>query len=432
MRHINKLLTHSLAYLIAGGSIGSIRKRLSCIVSPSIAASLQPETDEESKKRDSQIDREMMAQNTRNVEDFAVNIAALPVHDIPQVTLSDEAFNSIRFICNGTFSHVYTAMMKSSVLDEQTFQLLIENAKTKASCLGDVLCGRIPPSQDEVCVFVKKIKNECFVNLRSVQDFEAEMKILQSLKHPHIVSIVGHGYDKDAHTHEKIIGSQDNKPFQLPLFQEEGPLRPFLVIEALGGDTLHKYLSRKRPFHSVPFRLEHLLSLSKQFADALKHIHYELPGVTIIHRDLKPDNVGFTSSGTLKLLDFGLSIAIKRGDSGDDNPPYKMTGLTGSMRYMAPEVGLSNPYTEKCDVYSFALILYEMATGVQPYGGMSKRAFTAQVFKGGKRPPIDMDDFGRRVKLPDDVKQLVTKCWEDVPSKRLSSKEICNFLLARK
>lgn len=136
---ITHSLTHSLAYLIAGGSIGSIRKRISYVVSPSCVASLEPETDEESKKRDSQMDREMMAQNTRNVEDFAVNIAALPGYDIPQVTLSDEAFNSIRFICNGTFSHVYTAMMKSSVLDEQTFQLLVENAKTKATCFEDVL-----------------------------------------------------------------------------------------------------------------------------------------------------------------------------------------------------------------------------------------------------------------------------------------------------
>lgn len=409
-----------------------MRKRISAFVSPASVLILNPETEVESMKRDSLIDCEMMAQNQRLAEGFVVSVNSLVVHDIPEVTLSDKTFNSIKFICNGTFSHVYTAMIKSSALGQTTCQMLLENAKPKASCLLDMICGRVPPSSDEVFVIIKKIKNECFVNRRSVEDFEAEMKILQSLQHPHIVSIVGHGYDKDDNTHNKIIGASNGSPFLLPLYRGEGPLRPFLIIEALGGGTLGKYLAKKRPFHSVPFRLGHLLSLGKQFADALNHLHYSIPGVTIIHRDLKPDNVGFTTSGTLKLLDFGLSIAVKRGDNGNNNEPYKMTGLTGSMRYMAPEVGLSKPYTEKCDVYSFALILYEMATGVQPYGGgLSKRAFTDNIFKNGKRPPMDIDDFGRRVKLPSDVKQLVTRCWEDVPSDRYSSKEIYDFL-ARK
>jgi len=402
-------------------------------VSPnSVTTNLKQEpVPETTKKRESLIDREMMAQNFRMVDDFTINITDLDVHPIPILNISEETFNTIQFICNGTFSHIYTAMIKSIVLDDKTIQSLVDNAKPAASCLTDMMCGRVPALQDEVRVIIKKIKNECFVNRRSVEDFEAEMKILQSLRHPHIVSIVGHGFDQDERTHDKIVSSSNNESFKLPLYTGEGPPRPFLVVEALGGGTLGKYLAKKRPFHSVPFQLVHFLSLSKQFSDALNHIHYELPGMTIIHRDLKPDNVGFTASGTLKFLDFGLSIAVKRNDNGSNNEPYKMTGLTGSMRYMAPEVGLSKAYTEKCDVYSFALILYEMATGVQPYGGLSKKAFTSNVFMGGKRPPMDIDDFGRRVKLSDDVKQLISKCWLDLPSDRYSSKEIYNFFLAR-
>ena len=72
------------------------------------------------------------------------------------------------------------------------------------------------------------------------------------------------------------------------------------------------------------------------------------PGASIIHRDLKPDNVGFSADGTLKLFDLGLCTCVR---TIVDDQPYAMTGCTGSLRYMAPEVTLRLPYTEKVDVY---------------------------------------------------------------------------------
>lgn len=70
----------------------------------------------------------------------------------------------------------------------------------------------------------------------------------------------------------------------------------------------------------------------------MRHLHEEaIPGRMVVHRDVKPDNIGFSSEGDLKLLDLGLSKVLSKSEM--DNASYNMTGETGSVRYMAPEVG---------------------------------------------------------------------------------------------
>ena len=95
-----------------------------------------------------------------------------------------------------------------------------------------------------------------------------------------------------------------------------------------------------------------------------------------------------------------------------------MTGETGSLRYMAPEVALTTPYNERVDIYSFGLVLYEMLTGVAPYGGISKDEFYARVIEGGERPPTDMDDYGRRIRADAQILQLIERCWSANPQFR--------------
>ena len=90
--------------------------------------------------------------------------------------------------------------------------------------------------------------------------------------------------------------------------------------------------------------------------------------------DLKPDNVGFTSDGTLKLFDFGLCTCVKT--HSDPNDVYEMTGNTGSLRYMAPEVALRKPYNEKVDVYSYGIMVWQMARDRVPFKGLSKTGLT--------------------------------------------------------
>ena len=103
--------------------------------------------------------------------------------------------------------------------------------------------------------------------------------------------------------------------------------------------------------------------------------------------DLKPDNIGFSVDGTLKLFDLGLCTLVMKPDHATDT--YEMTGETGSMRYMAPEVVLSQPYNEKVDVYSFSIMLWQMTTDVVPFRELKRADFVDKVVHGGLRPAID-------------------------------------------
>ena len=135
--------------------------------------------------------------------------------------------------------------------------------------------------------------------------------------------------------------------------------------------------------------------------------------------DLKPDNVGFTTDGSLKLFDFGLCTCVKKRSS--DSQVYEMTGNTGSLRYMAPEVALQQPYTEKADVYSFGIMVWQMARDRLPFKGMSKAEFMEQVVAKRVRPKIDRH-------WPAEFTELLTSCWQHEQSLRPSFKQVVAVL----
>ena len=129
------------------------------------------------------------------------------------------------------------------------------------------------------------------------------------------------------------------------------------------------------------------LGYAEKLASALDYMHNgeAVAGKVLLHRDLKPDNIGFTEMGDITIFDFGLATTIpveseqnNQGDIDEDTsetggeegtdksskkdvvrlPRYRLTGNTGSARYMAPEVALDNPYNQSVDVYAFILILW--------------------------------------------------------------------------
>ena len=112
---------------------------------------------------------------------------------------------------------------------------------------------------------------------------------------------------------------------------------------------------------------------------------------------------GFTLDGVVKIIDFGLARVIENA-LPDSDELYEMSGETGSLRYMAPEVADGRPYNHKADIYSFGIILWEVATYKKPFDGMDKAQFYERVIHGGERPMINK-------KWPNQFTNLMMACW---------------------
>jgi serine/threonine protein kinase len=120
----------------------------------------------------------------------------------------------------------------------------------------------------------------------------------------------------------------------------------------------------------------------------------------------------------VKIFDFGLAKEYDPKSSVDG--AYKLTGDTGSPRYMAPEVALNQPYNERCDVYSFCILLWHILKLETPFEGYTMSMFDKKVVRGGFRPKVDD-------KWPAEIRDTMKHAWEDWP-KRPSMDDVCNVL----
>lgn len=214
--------------------------------------------------------------------------------------------------------------------------------------------------------------------------FEREAKAIAALSHPNIVTI---------HAIEKIDGHR------------------FLAMEHLEGQTLADLIP------PTGFPLLELLRIAAPVADALAAAHAR--GIT--HRDLKPANIFVTSDGRVKVLDFGLAklqegeVTRIYGQEFESSLTQEGT-VVGTLHYMSPEQLQLRHVDQRSDLYSFGVVLYEMATGDLPFGGESAAQVITAVLRDRARRIDDLD-----TRLPTELAELVASCLEKDPGRRLAS-----------
>ncbi|XP_056283730.1 mitogen-activated protein kinase kinase kinase 7-like [Pseudoliparis swirei] len=225
-------------------------------------------------------------------------------------------------------------------------------------------------------VAIKTIESE---NERNA--FLVELRQLSRVNHPNIV---------------KLYGSCDN-----PVC---------LVMEYAECGSLYNLLHSADP--QPHYTASHAMSWCLQCAQGVAYLHSMKPKA-LIHRDLKPPNLLLVARGTvLKICDFGTACDIQT----------YMTNNKGSAAWMAPEVFEGSNYSEKCDVFSWGIILWEVITRKKPFDEIGGSAFCIMwAVHRGTRPPLIKD-------LPEPIESLMTRCWDKEPSQRPSMEEVKNTM----
>jgi len=145
----------------------------------------------------------------------------------------------------------------------------------------------------------------------------------------------------------------------------------------------------------------------------------------IVFRDLKPDNVAFDFRGDMRLFDFGLAKELKRADLRNPPDEFNATGLTGSRRYMAPEVVQCKEYGLSADVYSFAILAWEVLSGKSAFEAMDLDKHFDLVVMKGKRPKLGKT---MEMKCSKQLLVLLERMWSDDPKQRPLFKSVCEIL----
>eukprot|EP00250_Pteridium_aquilinum_P005037 c15196_g1_i2 orf=704-1861(+) len=232
--------------------------------------------------------------------------------------------------------------------------------------------------------------------------FRQEVAVWHKLDHPNVTKFIG--------------ASMGNGDLRIP--SQEPGADGFVhvasnvccvVVEYLAGGTLKNYLIRHIR-KKLTFKV--VMQLALDLSRGLSYLHSQ----SIIHRDVKSENMLLDKRLNLKIADFGVARVEAQN-------PKDMTGETGTLGYMAPEVLAGKPYNRKCDVYSFGICLWETYCCDMPYPDLSFAEMTSAVVKQNLRPEIPKC-------CPSALATVMRKCWDANPDKRPTMEEVVHMLEA--